>query len=280
MSSFYAFPWIGGKVSYADWIVDYIPDHRAYVEPFGGAATVLFSKEPSKIEVYNDRNRDVVHFFRVLRERRDELDEWLRLTPYSRDVHERWSRAYFDGERPDDDVERAGRFFYLRFTQFNSKIGSKSGFKYGKHRNEANKYADGIERLDKIVDRLGGSSRVTIECLDWKEVVETYDHEDTFFYFDPPYVDKGVYYSSADFDHDDFVDLLDDISGDWIVSYGELPAALENTDYRVVSKETSYPSTTTRPGESRKDATERLVMNFPPSTDSFSSKDQTGLGDF
>jgi DNA adenine methylase len=61
------------KWKLAPWIIQHFPEHVCYVEPYGGAASVLLRKEPSEIEVYNDIDREVVNFFRVLRERPDEF---------------------------------------------------------------------------------------------------------------------------------------------------------------------------------------------------------------
>jgi site-specific DNA-adenine methylase len=75
---------MGGKWRIAPWIIDTFPPHRCYCEPFAGGASVLLQKPPAKFEVLNDLNQDVVRFFRVLRERPDELLRALDLTPYSR----------------------------------------------------------------------------------------------------------------------------------------------------------------------------------------------------
>ena len=43
-----------------------IPKHTTYVEAFAGGAQVFFHKEPSKVEVLNDLDRDIVNLYRVL----------------------------------------------------------------------------------------------------------------------------------------------------------------------------------------------------------------------
>lgn len=98
----------GSKFRLAQWIIKHFPEHRHYVEPFGGAANVLLVKEPSRLETYNDLNKSLVNFFRVLRDRPDELVEKVRLTPYARDEFE----FCIESEPVDEPVEMARRLFF------------------------------------------------------------------------------------------------------------------------------------------------------------------------
>lgn len=104
-----AFPYPGGKSVYHREIIRYFPDHRRYVEPFGGSAAVLMNEPPSYMGIYNDLDDDVVHFFRLLRDRREELEEWVSYVPYSRSLYDTWVTAFDEDDRPEGDVERAGR---------------------------------------------------------------------------------------------------------------------------------------------------------------------------
>lgn len=254
------FPYVGGKTRFADWIVGHFPEHNCYVEPFGGAAGVLLNKERSRVEIYNDLNKDIVHFFRILRNRRGELEEWLLNVPHSRDVHERWSREFYNGERVDDEIARAGRFFYLRYTQFGAKLNGYSGYKNSTKRNPARTYHNNAQNLDVIAERFRG---VQIECRDWKDVVLRNDNADTLFYLDPPYVDCERYYNVDSFDHVEFEETLRGLEGDWVVSYGDLPREFDREEYTLAELETTY-SLDVKEGEKRDKATERLVMNFDP----------------
>ena len=44
----------------ADKIVKRMPEHACYVEAFAGAGWVFFRKDPSEVEILNDKNSDLV----------------------------------------------------------------------------------------------------------------------------------------------------------------------------------------------------------------------------
>lgn len=254
------FPYPGGKTRYAQQIINVFPDHECYVEPFGGAANVLFQKPRSRIEVYNDINSDVVTFFSVVRRREDELREWLRTVPYSREVHREWAQEWFDGERPDDDIERAGRFFALQHMQYGGAIDRVSGFDTSRPRASggddcAGQFSRSRRSLDEVAERFDG---VVVENDDYADVIERYDSEETLFYCDPPYMDTNVSYGE-EFDHGTFVDVLQGCSGRWVVSYTQLPSGLEG--YPVVAFDGTHSQLE---GGVQKPVSERLVMNFDP----------------
>ena len=87
----------------APWIIDLMPSHSAYVEPFGGGASVLLRKGRSQLEVYNDIDSELTNLFSVLRTRPTELAEAIALTPFAR---VEFQTAY---EACEDPLERARR---------------------------------------------------------------------------------------------------------------------------------------------------------------------------
>src|SRR6266576_1049473 len=93
----------GGKFVLAPWIISHFPEHRVYVEPYGGAASVLLRKERSYAEVYNDLDSEIVNLFRVARDNGKELIRVLALTPFAR---EEYQAAW---EATDDPLEQARR---------------------------------------------------------------------------------------------------------------------------------------------------------------------------
>ena len=111
-------PYLGGKSRMAEKILPLLPSpdrHLTYVEPFCGGASLLFARRPVGIEVINDRNGDVIHFFRILRDQGDALREYLQNTPYARALYEVWSDPRY---RYGSDLERAARTFFLARASF------------------------------------------------------------------------------------------------------------------------------------------------------------------
>lgn len=272
-----AFPYPGGKTVYCQEIIKRFPTHRRYVEPFGGSAAVLLNKPRSYIEVFNDLDDDIVQFFEALRNRREDLVEWLDRVPYSRSLYNEWSESYYAGDRPEDPVERAGRWFYLRYTQFNGAVVKRKGFKTGGKRNEARSFRGSIEDLDAIADRF---AEVTIECQSYETVIDRYDHPDSLFYIDPPYYDatRPRYRYGDDFDHSRLATVLTGTDADWIVSYDEVPPALSDIEETVETYTARYSMSYS---EERPEHTERLVLNFnPDDRTSFSVHQQANLEGF
>lgn len=274
--TFSAFPYIGGKTRLADWIIDHLPDHTTYVEPFGGSAAVLLNKARSDVEVFNDRDDDVVTFFEVARDRRDELIEWCRYTPFAEQHHDEWADEFFAGERPDDPVEHAGRWLFLRYSQYAAKVSQKSGFKRestgdDKGSREARNWMNVPERIEQVAERFGG---VSVVNDDYQAVVERYDSPGTVFYVDPPYYEKEDYYRVAA-DHETLEKTLTGIDGYALVSYTDVPPGLYE-DWHVVEK--NIPHSAAGNG---KRADERLLMNFQPEErQPFREARQTGLETF
>lgn len=78
----------GSKWRIAEWIVSMMPEHKSYLEPFFGSGAVFFTKKPSRIETINDLDGEIVNLFRVIRERSEELERAVALTPYRRKEYE------------------------------------------------------------------------------------------------------------------------------------------------------------------------------------------------
>lgn len=186
----------GGKFMLAPWIISHFPEHRTYVEPYGGAASVLLRKKRCYAEVYNDLDQEIVNLFRVVREHGAEFQRQLIATPYSRDEYV-W--AWEPHESP---LEQARRTVIRAFMGFASSSATKNrkgtskkgggpstgfrarnGFEAGTH--PARDFMNYADALGEITARL---RQVVIENKDALEVMTQNDSEDTLHFCDPPYV--------------------------------------------------------------------------------------------
>jgi DNA adenine methylase len=180
--------WHGGKWRLAPWVIAHFGPHRTYVEPFGGAASVLLRKPRARNEVYNDLDRSVVNLFRVLQDPSTavELQRRLYLTPYAR---EEWEEAERELLNDADPVERARRLLIRAAMSWGSDGATRprsSGFRARMRSNSAPsmEWASWPETVPAIVERLRG---VVIENRDALELIPRLDDVDTLFYGDPPY---------------------------------------------------------------------------------------------
>lgn len=194
--------WHGGKWLLANWIISHLPAHRIYVEPFGGAGSVLLRKPRSYAEVYNDLDGEVVNLFRVARDHGEELLRVLELTPFARDE---FILSYVP---TNDPVEQARRTVARSFMGFGSNSHNKAtGFRANSNRSGTTPAGDWRNYPDafvSVVERLRG---VCIENRNAVEVMRAHDGEETVHYVDPPYMaetrDKGSDYrhEMTDADH-------------------------------------------------------------------------------
>src|SRR5476651_1781212 len=85
--------YIGGKNRLADQIIQMFPEHRTYVEPFAGGAQVFFHKAPSKVEVLNDLDGEIVNFYRVCQWHHEELIRQFKFALVGREQFDRYKEA-------------------------------------------------------------------------------------------------------------------------------------------------------------------------------------------
>lgn len=175
-------PYFGSKSALAPWIVSLLPAHEHYVEPFGGSLAVLLAKPPSRHETVNDLSRDLVTFWRVLRERPEQLLRACELTPHAR---AEFDAAFYDAE---DELERARRV-WVRLTQSRGGSLRKTGWR---HYIAPNSSTPMPGYLDAYRDRLAAGAarlmRVSLECRPALEVIAAYgSRPGCLLYVDPPY---------------------------------------------------------------------------------------------
>ncbi len=258
------FRYIGGKYFTSDWIIKHFCDHFCYVEVFGGAGWVLINKPISKVEVYNDLNEDVYNVFYCLKYKRQELMRYLKNTVRSRKFYEYYKNKFIKRDFIDD-VERAYIFVYLACNSFSGTL--LGGFSTGVR----GKQAGVLSFLKKVIKLRDRFKNVTLECLDFEEVIKRYDSKETLFYVDPPYLDTEHYYSFGNVkftidDHFRLANVLKNIKGKFLLSYYDHPFVDENyKGFNIDRKEVvklSCGITRNRKDETKPRGVELLIYNY------------------
>lgn len=243
-------PYYGGKTRIAPWVVSLMSPHQRYLEPFCGTASVLLAKPRSRFEVINDRDQHLVTFFRVLRDRPDELERACRLTPYAR---EEFLAARDSLDDVDDELERARRWWVRIVQGFNNAPGAWStGWSLSSNRGttEPTSAVNLVARFESIAERL---RTVAIENQDALTLIERFDHPDQVIYCDPPYLGSTragrerrsttldyVHDMTADEDHVALAAVLNQCSSHVLLSgypsplYDELYAGWDRAETTVV----------------------------------------------
>lgn len=255
--------WHGGKHYLARLIADQFPPHHTYVEPFGGAASVLLNKTPTSVEVYNDLDLRVTRLFRVLRDQGEEFQRRLTLTPYS-------EAEFVDAAEPaEDEMEQARR----DFVRWRLSIGGRGvSFSYTLHRvrrgmaDVVSGYLSAIdEQLPLIIDRLR-----TVEILNRPagEVIKRWDSPKTLIYCDPPYVPSSRHAGSRDVyahemtedEHKELAEMLNNCKS--MVALSGYPSDLYETlyaDWRCVEFDIANHASS---GKAKDRERECLWMNY------------------
>lgn len=201
--------YVGGKRMLAKAVIARIEamPHGLYGEAFVGMGGVFFRRRRApKVEVINDRSRDVATFFRVLQNHYQAFMDMLRWQLASRDE---WVRLNgLDPERLTD-LQRAARFLYLQRLSFGGKVAGRT-FGISPATTSAFNVATLGDDLAAVHERL---TSVWIECLDWREFLKRWDRPEALFYLDPPYWGTEHYYGRGLFERSDYEGLAEALRG-------------------------------------------------------------------
>ena len=202
--------WIGGKKLLRKEIIGNFPDKvERYVEVFGGAGWVLFGKEPSKLEVFNDINGELINMYRCIKYHPTAVQQELEFMFMSREQFFDYRDKNLKGMT---DIQRAARYFYIIKASFG---GDKTSF--GTSRKNI---VNATDYLSEVAERL---KNVVIENKDFLGLIKTYDRPNALFYCDPPYYGTEKYYNTgfSEEQHIQLRDILTQIKGKFILSYND-----------------------------------------------------------
>lgn len=243
------FGWVGGKSILAKEIIELMPEHKLYCEVFGGGLNVFYQKEPSKIEVLNDINSDLINLHKVIQRYPESLAVELSKMLRSREMFFLIKNKELVGR---NNIQRAAFYYYQITLSFGSKM---QNFAMPKSRVAKNIYRS----FDKQSKRL---KNAVIENLSYDKLTKNYDSKETLFYLDPPYVGTESYYEAgfSEENHRELAKILSSISGKFILSYNDckLVRALYK-DFNIKEVKTRY---SLNGANNKKAVTELVILNL------------------
>lgn len=201
----------------AEWIIEHMPTHETYLEPFFGSGAVYFNKPVSPVETINDIDGRIVNMFRVMREHGYELAKKVELTPYSRSEYD------LSFKISADSIEDARRMLVRCWYSIGGKTSSKNGWRCLISSNGPRVVADWNmipERIKMVSKRL---KHTQIECVDALDLIQRYNRPEVLIYADPPYLDgirtnKHYEHEMELNDHETLLEVLKDHKGSVLLS--------------------------------------------------------------
>lgn len=247
----------GSKWRIGDKLVELVPEHHTYLEPFFGSGAVFFKKQPSDIEMINDMDNDVVNLFSCIQEKPEKLSEMLITTPYSRQVYE----DSFKDDPIRDILYGIDR--YHKACQFLIRCWQGHGFRTNGYKVGWKNDVQGRERMyalwnwyrlpEWVIEISERLRAVQIENRPALEVIRRFNYSNVFMYIDPPYLlgtrnGKQYKHEMSDSDHEELLqelresqakimisgypaDLYDELLADW--NRKEFPAQAEHGKRRT-----------------------------------------------
>lgn len=176
--------WHGGKHYLADWIIGQFPPHRVYLEPFGGAASVLLNKPPVDVEAYNDLDLRITRLFRMLQNQGPQFISRVQFIPYSQKEFEdanTYPAAATDLDKAVCDFVRWRQSFGGKGKTWSCTTTRARGGMAG----DVNAWWTAIDQLPEIIERL---KRVQILHQPAIQAIRRFDSPKTLIYCDPPYL--------------------------------------------------------------------------------------------
>lgn len=210
----------GAKWRIADWIINHMPEHKSYVEPFFGSGATFFRKPASRIETINDIDGNVVNLFRCIREEPEKLARLIAATPYARQEY------YSAFDNPTDDPFEQARLFLLQHWQGHGfRTYCRSGWKNdiaGREYAYAVRYWNQLPEW--VMEACFRLKDAQIECRPAIEVIKRFNRPEVLIYADPPYLlstrkmKRQYAYEMTDADHIELLEALKQHQGPVLLS--------------------------------------------------------------
>lgn len=233
------FRYAGGKFYARNLILEHVPTHTCYVEPFAGGASIFFAKPKVQYNQLNDLDEQLINTYLIIRDNPHGLIEFLASEQASKERHA-WYKNVF---QPQNDLEKAGRWYYLNRTSYSGIMKAENCYwGYG------DKYSMRPENWGRNILRTSEKlQQVRITMLDFEEVIEQAP-DDSFLFIDPPYygADQDKFYNHC-LTHEGHSRLAATLQRHlhrikFLVTYDNVPAVRELYPWasQILDKEWNY----------------------------------------
>jgi len=256
--------WVGGKRNLRKELVSIMPKHTQYVEVFAGAIWVLLEKEPTKIEIINDINGDLINFYRVIQNKNkcEQLIERIYFLPKSREIFDIFDKQLEMKRDELGEINRAVMFYYLLKLVFGGRFDRKK--KSFCVPNDGRKNINYDKFPDEFLELHERLKNVYIEKEDYKYILKKYDRHDGLFFLDPPYLDTTEHNYGVNFNIEEYSLLkskLDDIKGKFILTCNDKPELRQLfKDYNIKDNKVHYSVSGT--SNACKEYGELIITNY------------------
>lgn len=210
------FRYAGGKFYARKLIIEHIPYHFTYIEPFAGGASIFFAKDKVELNHLNDIDEELINVLNIIKNHPEELISFFKVRetdknrfpkelftrqiigepiPALKELHYFFKNIY----QPQNDIERAGRWFYLNRTSYSGIMNLQNMYwGYGdKYSMQPKNWPRNIRRSSEKLQN------VLITSLDFEQVIDNAP-DNSLLFVDPPYfkADQDKFYNHA-FSEDD-----------------------------------------------------------------------------
>ena len=243
---------MGGKSKLRKTIIERIPEHTCYVELFFGAGWVYFGKEPSKVEVINDIDKELINLFKMIKYHAPEIERLLQYEFSGRDIFEQYKNCTVEYLT---EIYRAVRYLYLISQSF---AGKGENYGYGTNTRPSPHIFYKNVLLD-LKDRLRNTY---VENLSFEKIIDKYDRDYTFFFADPPYLETTGYGNEfGEKEHLLLLDKLSNIKGKFLLTINNHEKVREwYKDFNINEVEVPYSVCKDKVG--RRKFEELIITNY------------------
>jgi DNA adenine methylase len=191
------FRYPGGKFYARNLILNHIPSHSYYAEPFAGGGSIFFVKDKVNINWLNDIDELLINTLLIIRDQPKELIKFLEGESATKERHTYYKNEFI----PQNKLEQAGRWFYLNRTSYSGIMKHQNCYwGYGE------KYSMRPENWPRNIRRTSEKlQNVKITNLDFEEVIKSVP-DGSFLFIDPPYfnADQDKFYAHSFSKNDHF----------------------------------------------------------------------------